>query len=249
MSGVLVVLLENSTGLVSYLHLFGKEYVGVGELHCGFSEQELLDSIKLLTGKIYQRPPLRSSVSRRIRVREVYYFDLLEIRERRFLFRVSTESGTYIRKLIHDLGLIMGCGAHMVELRRTKDGPFDESRAKSLWDVLIAKKLLDEEHDESYIRKVVLPIEHALVFFPSVYVKDSAVSALCHGAHLAIGGISSFEEPINKDDIVAVKTLKGELIGMGRAIRNFQELRTLKSGWAVKMERVIMRRDLYPKMW
>ncbi|MGB9894614.1 MAG: RNA-guided pseudouridylation complex pseudouridine synthase subunit Cbf5, partial [Thermoproteota archaeon] len=72
MSGILIVLLENSTGLVSYLHLFGKEYVGIGELHCDFSKQELLDSVKLLTGKIYQRPPLRSSVSRRIRVREVY---------------------------------------------------------------------------------------------------------------------------------------------------------------------------------
>lgn len=249
MSGVLVVLLENSTGVVSYLHSFSKEYVGIGEIHCDFSRQELTDSIKLLTGKIYQRPPLRSSVSRRIRVREVYYFDLLEIKERRFLFRVGAESGTYIRKLIHDLGLIMGCGAHMVELRRTKDGHFDESRAKSLWDVLAAKKLLSEDHDESYAREVVLPIEHALVSFPSVYVKDSAVAALCHGANLAIGGISSFEEPIDKNEIVAVKTLKGELIGMGRAMRSSQELKELKSGWIVKMERVVMRRDLYPKMW
>jgi H/ACA ribonucleoprotein complex subunit 4 len=75
------------------------------------------------------------------------------------------------------------------------------------------------------------------------------LSALCHGANLAIGGVSSFEEPINRDEIVAVKTLKGELIGMGRAMRTSQELKTIKNGWAVKMERIIMRRDLYPKMW
>lgn len=249
MSGVLIVLLGKSTGLVSYLHSYSKEYVGVGEIHSDFSKQELLNVMKSMVGKIYQRPPVRASVSRRLRVREIYYFDLLEVKDRRFLFRVGTESGTYIRKLIHDVGIMLGCGAHMVELRRTRDGPFDESVAKSLWDVMVAKKFLEEEKDDSYLREVILPVERTVSIFPSIYVKDSAVAALCHGANLSVGGISSYEEPFMKDDIVAVKTLKGELIGMGIALRDSREIAELKREWVVKMDRVILDRNLYPKMW
>jgi len=246
---VLVVLTGSATNIMSYTHTFNKEYVGVGELHAKVKETRLKSVMKELTGEIYQRPPVRSAVSRRLRTREVFYFDLLEMKDRRLLFKVGTESGTYVRKLINDLGLLLGTGAHMAELRRTIDGPFVEKDAYSLWDVAASLELYQRNGDDSLLRKVFLPIESAVATFPSIYIKDSAVASVCHGASLAVGGISSFEEPIAQHDIVAVKTLKGELVAMGRANKDSSALAADKTGMAVVVERVVMDRNLYPKMW
>jgi predicted rRNA pseudouridine synthase len=234
---------------MSYTHTFNKEYVGVGELHAKVGEARVRKAMKELIGEIYQRPPVRSAVSRRLRTREIYYFDLLEMKDRRVLFKAGTESGTYARKLINDLGLLLGTGAHMAELRRTLDGPFLEKDAHSMWDVAASLELYRRNGDDSLLRKIFLPVETAVSTFPSIYIKDSAVAAVCHGASLAVGGISSFEEPIAQHEIVAIKTLKGELAAMGRASKDGSALATDKTGMAVAVERVVMDRNLYPKMW
>lgn len=246
---MLVVLTGNATNIMSYMHSFTKEYVGVGELHAQVGESRLKKAMKELVGKVYQRPPVRSAVSRRLRTREIFYFDLLEMKDRRMLFKVGTESGTYARKLINDLGLLLGTGAHMAELRRTIDGPFTEEDAHPMWDAAAALELYHRNGDESLLRKVFLPVENAVSVFPSVYIKDSAVASVCHGASLAIGGVSSFEEPIAEHEVVAVKTLKGELVAMGKAVKNSSSMVTDKTGVAVAAERVVMDRNLYPKMW
>jgi H/ACA ribonucleoprotein complex subunit 4 len=248
-TGVLVVLTGNATNIMSYTHTFNKEYVGVGELHAKVKEARVRGVMKELIGEIYQRPPVRSAVSRRLRTREIYYFDLLEMKDRRVLFKVGTESGTYARKLINDLGLLLGTGAHMAELRRTLDGPFVEQDARSMWDVAASLELYRRNGDDSLLRKIFLPVETAVSTFPSIYIKDSAVASVCHGASLAVGGISSFEAPIAQHEIVAVKTLKGELVAMGRASKDDPALAADKAGMAVVVERVVMDRNLYPKMW
>jgi len=248
-TGVLIALSGSASSLVPYLHQLGKEYVGVGELHSTVSKSKLQEIMRTLTGEIYQRPPARASVGRRLRTRNVFYFDLLEFEDRRFLFRVGTEAGTYIRKLIHDLGLLTGSGAHMVELRRTRDGPFDESQSNNLWNVAVALEIYRTNGDESELRKVVLPLESAISLFPSIYIKDSAVSAICHGANLSIGGVSSFEEPMNRGDVVAIKTLKGELVAMAKSEKDSHGLLNDKTGLAATTERVLMERSIYPRMW
>ena len=243
------MLTGSATNITSYTHTFTKEYVGVGELHAKVGEARVRRVMKELIGEIYQRPPVRSAVSRLLRTREIYYFDLLEMKDRRILFKVGTESGTYARKLINDLGLLLGIGAHMAELRRTLDGPFVEQDAHSMWDVAASLELYRRNGDDSLLRKVFLPVETAVSTFPSIYIKDSAVASVCHGASLAVGGVSSFEAPIALHEIVAVKTLKGELVAMGRASKDDSALATDKAGMAVAVERVVMDRNLYPKMW
>jgi H/ACA ribonucleoprotein complex subunit 4 len=248
-TGVLVVLTGSATNVMSYMHNFKKEYVGVGELHAAVSESRLKRAVRELVGRVYQRPPVRSAVSRKLRTREVYYFDILEMRDRRFLFRAGTESGTYARKLINDVGLLLGTGAHMAELRRTIDGPFSEESAHSMWDVAASLELYGRSGDDSLLRRVFLPVEMAISAYASVYVKDSAVASICHGANLAVGGISSFEDPIAVGEDVALKTLKGELIAMGKATKDSSAMARDKAGIAVKTVRVVMDRGLYPKMW
>jgi len=248
-TGVLVVLTGSATNVMSYMHNFKKEYIGVGELHAAVSESRLRKTMKELVGRIYQRPPVRSAVSRRLRTREVFYFDLLEMMDRRFLFRAGTESGTYARKLINDVGLLLGTGAHMVELRRTIDGPFKEEDSHPMWDVAASLELYRRNGDDSLLRKVFLPVEMAVSAYASVYIKDSAVASVCHGANLAVGGVSSFEEPIAEGEDVAIKTLKGEFIAMGKAVKGSSALAKDKTGIAATTARVVMDRHLYPKMW
>ncbi|MCW1301853.1 MAG: RNA-guided pseudouridylation complex pseudouridine synthase subunit Cbf5, partial [Candidatus Parvarchaeota archaeon] len=102
------------------LLLGGKEYIALMHVHKDFNEDELKKSVSSFIGKINQLPPARSNVKRQYRERTVYYLDILEIDGRDVLFKVGVESGTYIRKLINDIGEKSGLGAHMVELRRTK---------------------------------------------------------------------------------------------------------------------------------
>lgn len=248
-SGVLPVCLNDATKAVEYLHMMSKEYVGVCEMHREFDEKDLRKWIEKLTGVIYQKPPVKSSVKRALRRRVVLRFTIEDIVDRRFVFRVVTEPGTYIRKLVHDLGLLMGVGAHMVELRRTRDGFLKEESSSTLLELYAAWYMYSKEGDDRLLRKTVKPVEEALKGFPSVYIKDSAVAAVTHGAPLASRGVSKIDHPLSKGDVVCIKTLKGECVGFGTLALSSDEVLQARSGIVVSVERIVMDRGLYPKMW
>ncbi len=228
----------------------GKEYVCLMRLHGDVSREELEKVIREFTGPIYQRPPLRSAVKRTVRVRRVYYIKILEISGRDVLMKVGVEAGTYIRKLCHDIGEVLGCGAHMQELRRTRVGPFKEDDTLvTLYDVVDAYKLWIEEGEDKYLKKVILPIEAGVAHLPKVIIRDTAVDAICHGASLAVAGILRVETGIKVGDLVAIFTQKGELVALGRALMRSEEMVSSKRGLAVKTERVIMKPGTYPPFW
>lgn len=249
MTGVLPICLYESKKVIEFLHMLGKEYVGIAEFHKEISLSKLKDTVREFVGEIYQRPPLRSSVARRLRRRIIYYLQLLEFDGRHLLFRVGCESGTYIRKLVHDWGLVSGVGAHMAELRRTRDGVMTEEDSVSLYEVAAAFYQLKKEGDDSLLRQVVKPVENVLTPFSSIYVKDSAVDAICHGAQLSVRGISKLETPIIPGQPVLLKTLKGELIALGKAVQGHGWMLKADSGIAVHLLRVVMPTGYYPKLW
>ena len=125
-TGVLPITLEDSTRIVQALLYSGKEYVCIMKLHGDVEESKVRKILLEFEDEIYQRPPLRSSVKRQIRTRRIYFNEFLEKDGRNVLFRVGCEGGTYIRKLCYDIGEILGVGAHMQELRRSRAGPFSE---------------------------------------------------------------------------------------------------------------------------
>lgn len=215
------------------------------QLHGDIREQDLREMLNEFVGTIYQRPPLRASVKREIRTREIYYIDLLEIEARSVLMRVGCQAGTYIRKLCHDLGEALGCGAHLKELRRTRVGPLSERDSCDLYDVAYARSLL-EGGDEGEMRRIVLPVERCLAHLPKVYVSDTTVDSLCHGAWLAVPGILKVEAGIKAGDTVAVMTLKGELVAVMRAEMSSEEMLERERGIAAVPERVFMRPGTYP---
>jgi H/ACA ribonucleoprotein complex subunit 4 len=250
-TGVLPVTLEESTKIVQALLHSGKEYVCVMKLHGDAEEERVRNVLKEFEDLIYQRPPLRASVKRQLRTRRIYYIDFLEKDGRNVLFKVGCEGGTYIRKLCYDIGEILGCGAHMQELRRTRAGPFVEnSNARvTLHDVAYWFAEWEEKKDEKILRKIIQPMETALALIPKIVVRDSAVDALCHGANLTAPGVLSVETGIEKGSMLAIFTLKGEVVALAKALVSTEEILNLRHGTVATLQRVVMPRGTYPKVW
>ncbi len=242
-------MIENSTKLVKYLQESDKEYVALMHLHGDVRREEIERVTELFVGKIYQRPPLKSAVKKRLRVREIKEIEILEVEGRNVLFRVLCEAGTYIRKLCVDIGEILGCGAHMQELRRTKTGIFDESKAFTLHDLLDAYIFWKEEGEERYLREIIMPMEEAAKTMKKIVIKDTAVDAICHGAPLTAIGIHYVEKGIKRGDVIALFTLKSELVAIAKALMNAEEIFKAKRGIVAETLRVIMERGTYPSYW
>lgn len=249
-TGVLPITLEDSTKIVQALLYSGKEYVCVMKLHGDAEEEHVRKTLEEFEDVIYQRPPLRSSVKRQLRTRRIYYIDFIEMDGRNVLFKVGCEGGTYIRKLCYDIGEILGCGAHMQELRRTRAGPFVEDNSKvTLHDVAYWFAEWEEKKEEKILREFIQPMETALALIPKIVVRDSAVDALCHGANLTAPGVLSIESGIVQGSIAAVFTLKGEAVALAKTLLSTEEILNLKHGTVASLERVLMTRGTYPRVW
>ncbi len=247
---MLPVALQRMTRVVGNVIHSDKEYMCVMQLHAPVDEDELKRVLSMLTGTIYQRPPLRSSVKRALRKKKVYKIDLLEYTGKYALLHIWSEAGTYMRKICWDAGLLLGVGAHMRELRRIRTGPFHEDK-NLVWMQHVAEALyrLREEGKDDLLRKVVLPGEYSICHLPKVVVRDSAVESIVHGASLAVPGIAMLHEGISRGDTVALLTLKGELIGIAKAEMSSEEIMEAERGIAFKPARVIMEPGLYPRAW
>jgi len=246
-TGVLPIALEKATRIVQILLKAGKEYICLMHLHKEISEQDIRETVKKFTGEIKQLPPVKSAVKRQERFREIYYFNILEIQDKDVLFKIGCQAGTYIRKIVHDFGLSLNIGANMQQLIRTKAGPFTDKTWTTLHDLKDAYELYKNENIETEIRKIILPVETAVQHLPKIYVLDSTVDSLCHGADLNIPGISKLDSEIKEKDSVAVLTLKNELICLGESLTTSQEIIEKKQGSAVKTKKVFMPSGVYPK--
>lgn len=244
-SGTLVIMLNKSTKLTETLLKSKKEYVALIYLHSDVSEEKIRQVCNEFVGKIKQLPPLHSAVARQEREREIYYIEILEINGRNVLMRVGCEAGTYIRRLADDIGKKLGTGAHLQELRRTKSGRFTENDTTTLHKLWDALALYREEGEESALRSIIKPVELLVDNMKCVVVLDTAIGALCNGAPLAVGGISRVQVGIKKGDNVAVLTLKGELICIGKALIDSESMVNNKRGLCVKNDAVVMEKGIY----
>lgn len=248
-SGLLPIGLGRATKAIPLLLLFPKEYVAVMRIHSSVPREEVDRVIREFTAEIFQKPPQRSSVKRQVRSRTIYELEVLEQQGNLFLLRCLCESGTYIRKLIYDIGEVLGVGATMVELRRTRVGPLTEqSGFVTLHDLNDAVFRMNHG-DESRIRSLVHPIESCIEGIKEVVVKDAAIDAICHGAMLAVPGVIALSPGISKGETVVLLSAKGELVALAKADLSTDEVVAAKKGIAFPVNRVIMEAGSYPKMW
>ncbi len=249
-SGVLPLGLGEATKALGVLLYGPKEYHALGRVHSLPSKEKLDETIDLFRGEIFQKPPQRSAVVRQTRTRTIYEFEVLEQKERLLLTRILCEAGTYIRKLYYDLGEVLGPGATMIELRRTRVDQFRETDGLvTLHELANAFAFWEEEKDDSKLMKMIKPVEYAFSELKSVVIRDSAVDAMCHGAQLAIPGILKISLNLKKGDIVAIYTQKGEAVALAESTMSEEEIRDATKGYAFETKRIIMAPNTYPKKW
>ena len=253
-TGNLIVCIDRATRLVKSQQGAGKEYVCIARLHSAVEggAATVARALETLTGALFQRPPLISAVKRQLRIRTIYESKLVEYDEERHLavFWVKCEAGTYIRTLCVHLGLLLGVGGHMQELRRVRSGIMGEcDNMVTMHDLLDAQWLYDNSKDEGYLRRVVMPLERLLTNYKRVVVKDSAINAICYGAKLMIPGLLRYESGIEVDDEIVLMTTKGEAVAVGVAQMTSSIMATCDHGVVAKIKRVVMERDTYPRRW
>lgn len=253
-SGCLLVCLNRATRLVKAQQSAGKEYVAVVRFHDAVKggAAKLQQTLDALTGACFQRPPVISAVKRQLRVRTIYEAKLIEYNDKKHMciFWLSCEAGTYVRTMCVHMGLLLGNGAHMQELRRVRSGVLDENKYMStMHDVLDAQYMYESLRDEKYLRRTVMPLELILTSYPRIVVKDSAVNAICYGAKLMIPGILRFEKNIEVGSEIVMMTTKGEAIATGIAQMTSAVIASVDHGCVAVIKRVVMERDTYNMRW
>lgn len=146
----------------------------------GINEKDITDAILSFVGEIHQIPPMYSAlkvngeklvdlarkgivVEREARLRTIHSIENIDVRQHTASFSVTCSKGTYIRTLCHDIGVKLGCYAHMTELRRTASDPFKIESAVVLEDLSL-------ENVENHI----ISIENALNWMPSITLPQNA---------------------------------------------------------------------------
>jgi len=210
-TGVLPVALNRACKLTGYFLGEDKEYVGVMRIHKNVTLEKIKKAIKeKFIGKITQMPPVKSRVKRQYRQREIKKFEILEKEGQNILFCAEVEGGTYIRKLISDLGDYMKIGAHMLELRRIRAGIFKEETIVNLNDFEKAVK------DEKLLRKIIIPAEVVSRVYPVVEIKEDNLKQIFIGKPIHKKDLIK-NNNIKKDSIVSV-FCKDKFVGMYKII-------------------------------
>lgn len=238
-TGCLPVLLGRATRLTEVLSAGDKEYVTVLELH-GDPPANWQSTLAEFEETIYQKPPRKSAVSRRLRTRKIYELEVLERVDRRVLLRVQCEAGTYIRKLCHDLGLVLGTGGHMASLRRIASVPFTETETVTLHDLVDGFAFWEEDDDTEVLRGLIRPAEDAISHLPTVTISPGTAEAVADGAPVYAPGVIDVDSDavaaIDESPLVVCAIPSGSTICIGRLVADPVETR----GTVVDLERVLV---------
>ncbi|XP_068625834.1 H/ACA ribonucleoprotein complex subunit 4 [Battus philenor] len=252
-TGCLIVCIDRATRLVKSQQNAGKEYVAVFSLHSAVENlKKVTQGLEKLRGALFQRPPLISAVKRQLRVRSVYDSKLLDFDQEKNIgvFWVSCEAGSYIRTMCVHLGLMLGVGGQMIELRRVRSGIQGEQEGMvTMHDILDAQWAYENHKDETYLRRVIKPLEGLLIAHKRIFIKDSAVNAVCYGAKVLLPGVLRYEDGIEIDQEIVIVTTKGEAVALAVALMTTATMASCDHGVVAKLKRVIMERDTYPRKW
>lgn len=238
-TGVLPIALERATKITYAILGSNKEYVAHAYFHEPLSTEDMAELKESFTGVIDQLPPVKSAVKRQWRKRSIHSIDILEQRDQSVLMKILCEGGTYIRKLIHDMGEHIGGGAHMQELRRVKAGPFTEENLVNLHEVQDYYDFYEENGDERF-DGLVLPIENGVSHLPKIIVHNSAKNSLSHGAQLNIPGVVAVTKDVKEGSKVAVLSQDYELIMIGEAVMAGEDIVSETNGQATKTVQVYL---------
>lgn len=193
------------------------------------SLEEIVAAFERFRGKIMQTPPMYSALKQEgvplyrlaragkevgRRSREVEIFDIQIIRHEvpRVEFRVVCSKGTYVRTLAHDIGVALGCGACLEQLRRTRSGDFSLAEAVDL-------STLESASVEKIVAQWLIPPVRALAPLPEVTVSDLVAEWVRHGRMVTRGEVGAQNIPA-EGGVVKILRQDGMLLAIAETQRH-----------------------------
>ena len=226
-TGLLLMAMGKAVKLVEIAHEQPKEYIASMKLHSQVEEERIREVFNLFIGEIYQLPPIKSAVVRRIRPKKIYELEILEIEDRDILFRIKCESGTYVRTLCLDIGYMLGTRANLTDLRRVSTFPFTEKDCITLQQ-LSDYMIMASEGKDKLLRESIFSSSYLFSPYAKVIVKDSALKTISHGSDLYPGGLKAIIGNPLAGDRVGVFSESGKLVGTGRMLVSYNQIMDTK---------------------
>ena len=248
-TGVLPLMAGKSMKLTKGILKTDKTYIAVLKFAQETNIDSLNEVIDKLTGRIYNVPPEISAVKVQVRTRKIYKFELIENNSKQAIVRILCEAGTYIRTIARDMGLLLGYNVELKELRRENSGRFNLTDCVTLQEIADAVWLWKECDNSAALEKIIHPTEKLLLDKPYIIVKDSAASALCHGAPLLRPGLIEVSDTLSSGLEVAAFTSKNEIVGIVKMSKGFTEISSESSGEIGKPVMILMEQERYPPQW
>lgn len=245
-TGILPIALAKATKVLSVLLESSKTYIC--NLHSSVAKTTIeWDKIlREYNDEIFQVPPLKSNVVKKLRKRRIYDIECIELMDNQLLLKVVCESGTYIRTLCVDLGKSIGSPSYMKELRRIKTGPFTENQGITLHQLFDAYEIYKEDGNEEPLRKIIHPMENAITSIPKIVIRLNAIDPICHGTDLFMPGVIAYSD-FNAGEKIAILSPKGELIALGTGYRSSKAFEDGDTGKIAHPEKIFVDRDKFPK--
>jgi H/ACA ribonucleoprotein complex subunit 4 len=207
-SGVLPIALNRACKLTGFFLGEDKEYIGIMRIHEEISLDKIKEAIKeRFLGKISQMPPVRSRVKRAEREREIKKFEILEEAGKDILFLAEVQGGTYIRKLISDLGDYLKIGAHMLELRRIRAGIFKEdSKVYPSVNLYELEKAVEDfkKGDDKKLREMIIPGEIVSKVCPIVEIKEDNLKSILTGKPVYKKDLKNIKDSFDEGELVCI---------------------------------------------
>lgn len=248
-TGVLPLMAGKSMKLTKGILKTDKTYIAVLKFAQETNVEALNEVIDKLTGRIYNVPPEISAVKVQVRTRKIYSFELIESTSKQAIVKIACEAGTYIRTIARDMGLLLGYNVELKELRRENSGRFNLMDCVTLQEIADAVWLWKECDNSTALEKIIHPTEKLLLDKPYIIVKDSAASALCHGAPLLRPGLIEVSDKLSSGLEVAAFTSKNEVVGIVKMSKGFTEISSETSGEIGKPVMILMEQERYPPQW
>lgn len=218
-TGVLPIALNRACKLTGFFLGEYKEYEGVMRIHEEKSLEEIQKVIQdKFLGIITQLPPVRSSVKRQERQREIKSFKLIKREDKKIYFKVECQGGTYVRKLVHDLGEEMQIGAHMIGLKRVRAGIFTQEQmtTKEKFEKAVIEY---KKGEEKLLREIIIPAEIISKVYPVIELKKSEIERVLHGAPIMndMINVKDNKEKFEKNKIICL-FCKEQFVGMFKVV-------------------------------
>jgi tRNA pseudouridine55 synthase len=212
------------------------------------TSEKIKNILNHFEGRIVQRVPLHAAVKvggkklynlarqgKEIELPErrvtVYEIELTDWESPRLKCTIACSKGTYIRSLANDIGEMIGCGAYLESLRRTKVGDF------SLDDALTLEKVEQLQH-EGRLTEFLKPIEEVLDY-PQIRVDRDFSRRIINGQMPKIDNIVEISGTFKSDDYISLRDYSGKIMAIGKSLVDSSELKKSSGTEFFKYVRVL----------